>query len=318
MPSFREMKQRISGVSNIQQITRAMKMVAGARLRRAESTILALRPFASRLDGMVARYLGEAAGSEHPYFQEREAGVTALLVLSSDRGLCGSFNNRIVAGAREIVADRGDRITEVFTVVEDEQCLTRVECSSDLVDRSRRIVERDAQGRGDGGCDPVGRGDRRQVDEPDAVAEPLPQRRRDLDGEARLAHPAGSGQRRQAVFGEQGPQVLAVVAASDEAGQERRQVAGCALADGVECRVLQEDLFVESDQRLRRLDPELLDETVADVAEGPQCVGLAAGPVERSHQQRSDPLARWWDNSPNTAAPGRSGLPAARASASGW
>lgn len=116
MPSFREMKQRISGVSNIQQITRAMKMVAGARLRRAESAILALRPFASRLDGMVARYLGEAAGSEHPYFQEREAGVTALLVLSSDRGLCGSFNNRIVAGAREIVAERGDRITEVYSV----------------------------------------------------------------------------------------------------------------------------------------------------------------------------------------------------------
>jgi F-type H+-transporting ATPase subunit gamma len=103
-------------VSNIQQITRAMKMVAGARLRRSESAILALRPFASRLDGMVARYLGEAAGTEHPFFQEREAAVSALLVLSSDRGLCGSFNNRIVAGARDIVAERKDRLTEIYSV----------------------------------------------------------------------------------------------------------------------------------------------------------------------------------------------------------
>jgi F-type H+-transporting ATPase subunit gamma len=116
MPSFREIKRRISGVANIQQITRAMKMVAGARLRRSETGILALRPFSSRLDGLVARLLADAAGTEHPFFQEREVGKRALLVLSSDRGLCGSYNNRIVAGAMRLMDEGGDVPTEIYSI----------------------------------------------------------------------------------------------------------------------------------------------------------------------------------------------------------
>ena len=77
MASFREMKRRIGGVKNIQQITRAMKMIAGARLRRAEEAILALRPYASRLDRLCARFLDDAIGGalQSAYF----TGVTEYL-----------------------------------------------------------------------------------------------------------------------------------------------------------------------------------------------------------------------------------------------
>jgi F-type H+-transporting ATPase subunit gamma len=106
MASFRELKGRIGGVRNIQQITRAMKMVAGARLRRAEQSILALRPFASRLDGMTARFLADAAHTEHPFFEKRPVKSVAVLSVSSDRGLCGAYNNRVVNAVHDLHAER--------------------------------------------------------------------------------------------------------------------------------------------------------------------------------------------------------------------
>ncbi len=106
MASYRDIKQRIGGVQNIQQITRAMKMVAAARLRRAEESILALRPYASRLDSLTVRFLSEAIGSEHAFMEQRPVKGVAVLAICSDRGLCGAYNNRIVDAADRLLRGR--------------------------------------------------------------------------------------------------------------------------------------------------------------------------------------------------------------------
>ena len=104
MSSQRDVKDRISSVKNIQKITRAMEMVAAARLRRAEQRIEALRPYASAIRRMT-RQAAEAAGSEIsnlPVLEEHESEDTvALLLVTGDRGLAGAFNSQIIrAGLR--------------------------------------------------------------------------------------------------------------------------------------------------------------------------------------------------------------------------
>jgi F-type H+-transporting ATPase subunit gamma len=95
-------RNRISSVKSTQKITRAMKMVAGARLNRAQQRILALRPFAVKTGQMLAEVTRAAAqrstqGGEpdHPLLARREEKVVLLLVVTSDRGLCGAFNANI-------------------------------------------------------------------------------------------------------------------------------------------------------------------------------------------------------------------------------
>ena len=106
MASYRDMKHRIGGVQNIQQITRAMKMVAAARLRRAEEAIVALRPYASRLDSLAVRFLSDAVGSEHAFMDVRPVKGVAVLAICSDRGLCGAYNNRIVDATNRLLRER--------------------------------------------------------------------------------------------------------------------------------------------------------------------------------------------------------------------
>jgi F-type H+-transporting ATPase subunit gamma len=104
MASQRDVKNKISAVKNIQKITRAMEMVAGARLRRAEQRIEALRPYADALARMTRQAAG-AAGSEAkrlPLLREHESQTNVgLLLVTGDRGLAGGFNSQIIrAGVR--------------------------------------------------------------------------------------------------------------------------------------------------------------------------------------------------------------------------
>ena len=105
MASQKDIKSRISSVKNIQKITRAMEMVAAARLRRAEQRIAALRPYAGAIRRMT-RQAAEAAGSSEvgglPILKEHESeDCVALLLVTGDRGLAGAFNSQIVrAGLR--------------------------------------------------------------------------------------------------------------------------------------------------------------------------------------------------------------------------
>ena len=107
----KDVKNRISSVKNIQKITRAMEMVAAARLRRAEQRIEALRPYASAIRRMT-RQAAEAAGNvpNLPILNEHESvNTVGLLLVTGDRGLAGAFNSQIVrAGVRVAAGHEGD------------------------------------------------------------------------------------------------------------------------------------------------------------------------------------------------------------------
>src|SRR3954453_5163005 len=107
----KEVKNRIASVKNIQKITRAMEMVAAARLRRAEQRIEALRPYASAIRRMT-RQAAEAAGNvpNLPILNEHESvNTVGLLLVTGDRGLAGAFNSQIVrAGVRVAAGHEGE------------------------------------------------------------------------------------------------------------------------------------------------------------------------------------------------------------------
>src|ERR671916_236538 len=110
MGSQRDVKNRIGSVKNIQKITRAMEMVAAARLRRAEQRIEALRPYAGAIRRMT-RQAAEAAGNvpNLPILNEHESeNAVGILLVTGDRGLAGAFNSQIVrAGVRAAVEHEG-------------------------------------------------------------------------------------------------------------------------------------------------------------------------------------------------------------------
>jgi len=91
LPSTRDLTRRIRSVKGTQQITKAMKMVAAAKLRRAQEAVTNARPYADTLSKVLASVAGRTEES-HPLLERRESGRVWLVVVSSDKGLCGSFN----------------------------------------------------------------------------------------------------------------------------------------------------------------------------------------------------------------------------------
>src|SRR5688572_25447995 len=121
MATQKDVKNRISSVKNVQKITRAMEMVAAARLRRAEQRIDQLRPYAQELRKMT-RNVAEAAGQEArnvPVLQEREdQKKIAILLVTGDRGLAGSFNSQIIREGLRLAAElRGEGKDVEYSVV---------------------------------------------------------------------------------------------------------------------------------------------------------------------------------------------------------
>jgi F-type H+-transporting ATPase subunit gamma len=92
----KELKLRISGVKNIQQITRAMEMVATQKLKRLQGRADAARPFSGKIQEMVGRLAGSVHPDLSPLLQKRQGDVTANLVISSDKGMCGGYNANLV------------------------------------------------------------------------------------------------------------------------------------------------------------------------------------------------------------------------------
>ncbi|MFT6971802.1 MAG: F-type H+-transporting ATPase subunit gamma [Roseivirga sp.] len=96
MANLKEVKERIKSVSSTQQITRAMKMVAAAKLRKAQDRIIQLRPYSEKLSAILANVSsGNSDESMSTYAQEREVKNILIVPVSSDRGLCGAFNSNI-------------------------------------------------------------------------------------------------------------------------------------------------------------------------------------------------------------------------------
>ena len=114
MANLKAIRKRISSVKSTQKITRAQKMVAGARLTRAQQRIQALRPFAVKTAQVLADVVGQAGDdeeaavseNEHPLLARRAEKTVLLLVITSDRGLCGAFNTNILRAASRIWHER--------------------------------------------------------------------------------------------------------------------------------------------------------------------------------------------------------------------
>ena len=96
MATLREIRRRIKSIKSTQQITRAMKMVAAAKLRKAQENILAARPYARKIDEMIRHLLVQAEITDIPLLAVRPPQRVTMLVVSGDRGLCGSFNSNII------------------------------------------------------------------------------------------------------------------------------------------------------------------------------------------------------------------------------
>jgi len=153
MANQKEIRTRVVSVKNTQKITRAMKMVSGARLNRAQTRILEMRPYAEQTARVLRSVVGEAQAAaeageahttkDHPLLVVREQKKVALLVLTSDRGLCGAFNSSLLRQAmkrwkaleaegkevsiyvvgrkgREFFTRRGAPVAEYFTGVWDD------------------------------------------------------------------------------------------------------------------------------------------------------------------------------------------------------
>src|ERR1700704_1529917 len=102
MPSLIDLRRRIRAVKNTQQITKAMKMVAASKLRRAQERMSNARPYAQQMQRVLTSVASRVDPSIHPLLTVREIGPnskTLVIVVSADKGLCGSFNTNIIKAA---------------------------------------------------------------------------------------------------------------------------------------------------------------------------------------------------------------------------
>ncbi|MBW2731968.1 MAG: ATP synthase F1 subunit gamma [Deltaproteobacteria bacterium] len=113
MPSLKDIRRRITSVKNTQKITRAMKLVAAAKLRRAQANILQARPYAQELHEMIAELALRTEADDHPLLEVREPQRVMIVILTSDRGLCGAFNTNVLRRAQAYLADNKDAHDEI-------------------------------------------------------------------------------------------------------------------------------------------------------------------------------------------------------------
>jgi F-type H+-transporting ATPase subunit gamma len=118
MATLRDIQRRIRSVQSTQKITRAMKLVAAAKLRRAQERILAARPYAAKMGELLGNLVSAASGSDgaqHPLLEQREGPRRQIVIITADKGLAGAFNANVIRRALEFV--RQSNTTEVTLVV---------------------------------------------------------------------------------------------------------------------------------------------------------------------------------------------------------
>lgn len=113
MPSLKAIKKRIGSVKNTRQITKAMKMVSAAKLRRAQDNIIAARPYAGKMEEVLESLAGSVAENAHPLLEVREGKKLLLLVVTSDRGLCGGFNANLCKAADRFIREKKAEYEEI-------------------------------------------------------------------------------------------------------------------------------------------------------------------------------------------------------------
>jgi F-type H+-transporting ATPase subunit gamma len=122
MPSTRDIRRRIKSVKNTAQITKAMQMVASSKMRKAQIAATAGRPYAMLMNDMLAQVVDNSGDFTHPLMEKREGGKRAVILVSSDKGLCGALNSNLTREAFKF-----DKDTTVFIAAgrKGAQFLTR-------------------------------------------------------------------------------------------------------------------------------------------------------------------------------------------------
>lgn len=117
MPGMRDIKRKINSVKNTQKITKAMKMVSAAKMRKAQDAMNAAKPYARKLTELVNSIGSRVSKEMHPFLQPKEEVKSiGVIVVSSDRGLCGAFNNNIFKTYSNFVKQHSDKQIKVITV----------------------------------------------------------------------------------------------------------------------------------------------------------------------------------------------------------
>ena len=115
MATGKELRRRIGSIKSTQQITRAMKMVSAAKLRRAQEAITQARPYAISISNMVSRLIGASPSSQeqHPMLVKRDVKKVLIVLFSSDRGLCGGFNANLCKKAKAVYEGEASKYEEM-------------------------------------------------------------------------------------------------------------------------------------------------------------------------------------------------------------
>jgi len=109
MPALKDIRKRISSVRNTQQITKAMKMVAAAKLRRAQEAAVSARPYAEKMRELLTNLSARVSNESHPLLTEREEKNIDILLVTADRGLCGGYNTNIIRRAESLLAENNEK-----------------------------------------------------------------------------------------------------------------------------------------------------------------------------------------------------------------
>lgn len=107
MANLRDLRRRIKSIKSTQQITKAMKAVSAAKMRKAQEAVVSARPYSKRVKGVLGRVAMASAGVNHPLLEVREPKKVAFIVMAADRGLCGGFNGNIIRRAVQEIKSAG-------------------------------------------------------------------------------------------------------------------------------------------------------------------------------------------------------------------
>src|SRR5438477_5879071 len=116
MPNLLDIRRRIRSVKNTQQLTKAMKTVSAAKLRRAQERVFSARPYAEQLKRVLGNLTARLEDVSHPLLEVRPEERILLIVVTADRGLCGAFNPNITRTAQGFLRDHKDKTIQLVTV----------------------------------------------------------------------------------------------------------------------------------------------------------------------------------------------------------
>ena len=119
MPNILDIRRRIRSVNNTQQITKAMKMVSAAKLRRAQERVMSARPYAQKILSVLNSLVTRSEGQTHPLLEDRGGERIQVVVITADKGLCGAFNSNIIRAAQNFVREHRQAETDCHQDVTD-------------------------------------------------------------------------------------------------------------------------------------------------------------------------------------------------------